>query len=341
MASLLATNSNDSGVNLVLSAHLDSLAISPQTKQAIIPALLGIAMFGDVYAQARSIAQQQDVIQPQGSSSHSGIIGATSAGAPTPVIKCTGGHSALTLGAATLSGTSPGLHQEKSTKTHQYWMLAGSGQWDSVAEGAEYPHNHNRVLSIRSNGEPSWVLQASIITSTEMLIPPVTIWPLRLGGDKLVGKKERKAQSSSCRRALIMMAGREAPDVLSSLNAELSARSGWLPNVDSLDFVNNPAKSGPYQFKTPDKLLRPNVGLHALKSTPKNHIFLEHESWLCDILCILELMDATEAREDMEDRVIQELVRINQLKGIEWSGQRSKHGIKGAVVNTGMFVSLL
>jgi hypothetical protein len=53
MASLMALNSSDSGVNLALSAHLDSLAISPQTKQAIIPALLGIAKFGDVHAQAR------------------------------------------------------------------------------------------------------------------------------------------------------------------------------------------------------------------------------------------------------------------------------------------------
>jgi hypothetical protein len=137
------------------------------------------------------------------------------------------------------------------------------------------------------------------------------------------------------------MAGKEPPDVLSSLDAELSACSGWLPNVDSLDFVNDPVKSGPYQRKTPDELVRPNVGLHALKSTPKNYIFLEHETRLCDILHILESMDATEAREDIEDRVIQELVRINQLKEIEWSGQRSKHGIKGAVVNTGACLSSL
>ena len=138
-----------------------------------------------------------------------------------------------------------------------------------------------------------------------------------------------------------MMAGKEPPDVLSCLDAELSARSSWLPNVDCLDFVNDPAKSGPYQCKTPEQLVQRNVGLHALKSTPKNHIFLEHESRLCDIVRILELMDASEAKEDMEDRVIQELVRINQLKEIEWSGQRSKHGIKGAVVNAGMPFSLL
>jgi len=97
------------------------------------------------------------------------------------------------------------------------------------------------------------------------------------------------------------MAGKELPDALSSLDAELSACSGWLPNVDSLDFINDPVKSRPYQCKTLDELIWPNVGLHALKSTPKNHIFLEHESQLCDILHILESMDATEAREDMED----------------------------------------
>jgi len=137
------------------------------------------------------------------------------------------------------------------------------------------------------------------------------------------------------------MTFRETSDVLSSLDAELSARCGWLPNVNSLDFINNPAQSGPYQCKTPDELVRPNIGLHALKSTCKNHIFLEHESRLCDILHILESIDNTEAREDMEDRVIKELIRINQLKEIEWSGQRSQNGIKGAVVNTGRVIALL
>ncbi len=138
-----------------------------------------------------------------------------------------------------------------------------------------------------------------------------------------------------------MIAGKELLDVLSSLDAELSACSGWLPNVNSLDFINNPVKSRPYQCKTPDELIQPNVGLHALKSTPKNYIFLEHESWLCDILHILELMDVTKVRKDMEDQVIQELIRINQLKEIEWLGQQSKYGIKGAVVNTGACLSSL
>ena len=132
--------------------------------------------------------------------------------------------------------------------------------------------------------------------------------------------------------------------LLTCLDTELSARSAWLPNVDSLDFVNNPAKNGPYQYQTPDILKQPNIGLYALKPTPRNHIFLEHENRLCEMLSILESnqsMETTEAREDMEDRVMQELLRINRLKELEWSGQRSKRGIKGAVVNTGIVVSFL
>jgi hypothetical protein len=53
MASLMATNFSESGLDMVLSAHLDSLAISPQAKQAIIPALLGMAKFTEVHGQAR------------------------------------------------------------------------------------------------------------------------------------------------------------------------------------------------------------------------------------------------------------------------------------------------
>jgi hypothetical protein len=205
MASLMATNFSDSGLNLVLSAHLDTLAISPQTKQVIIPALLGIAKFGDVHAQARrcvhticsysfclcilincphsSIAQQpQDVSEPQGSNSHSGVISSTSAGGAyqtcrRPFVSNSGSghtvwyftHSNSSIQSPpVISQAEPGhlyVHLDTTTKTHQYWMLAGSGQWETVSKGVEYPHNHDRVLSFRSNGDPSWVLRATIGTT--------------------------------------------------------------------------------------------------------------------------------------------------------------------------------
>ena len=123
---------------------------------------------------------------------------------------------------------------------------------------------------------------------------------------------------------------------LSSLDAELSACSTWMPNMVSLDFVNDPTRNGPYKCQTPDQLRKPNVGLYALEPTPKNHIFVEHKNRLREILNILESMEATEEVEGVEDRIFQELLRINRLKEAEWSGQRSKHGINGAVVNTGL-----
>ena len=67
-----------------------------------------------------------------------------------------------------ISQSEPGhlyVHFDTVIKSYQYWMLAGSGQWECVNKGAEYPHNHDRVLSIRSNGEPSWVLRATIGTT--------------------------------------------------------------------------------------------------------------------------------------------------------------------------------
>jgi hypothetical protein len=57
------------------------------------------------------------------------------------------------------------VHLNASTNTYQYWMLGGNNQWESVSKGSEYPLNHDRVFSIRSNGEPSWVTRASTVTT--------------------------------------------------------------------------------------------------------------------------------------------------------------------------------
>jgi len=123
----------------------------------------------------------------------------------------------------------------------------------------------------------------------------------------------------------------------SLLEAELSARSEWMPNIGSLQFVNDPVHGGPYQSQDFRQIRRPNVGLYALTSAQTNQIYLEHESRLCDILNMLEAIDATDRKESLEDRVLQELIRINRLKGIEWSGQCSKRGVRdhSAMVNTG------
>jgi hypothetical protein len=132
------------------------------------------------------------------------------------------------------------------------------------------------------------------------------------------------------------MSGLTAMEFFSLLDEELSARTTWMPNIDSLEFVNDPIESGPYQNQDPKQIKRPNVGLYALTLAHRNQIYLEYEDRLCNILDILELMDATEMKDNTEDRVLQELIRINQIKGLEWSGQRSKRGVRGEIVNTGV-----
>ena len=205
MASLMATNFGGSGLDQVLSAHLDSLAISPMAKQAIIPALLGMAKITEVHAHAHrcvhltcgysfclcklivflgpSVTQSQAVIEPP--DSNSGISSATSAGGAhtgyelhqRPFNSSTG--SGYTIWYSSRSDSSihspPVISQSKTghlyvhfdalQKTYQYWMLGINGQWESVSKNAENPLNHDRVLSIRSNGEPSWVTRATISTT--------------------------------------------------------------------------------------------------------------------------------------------------------------------------------
>lgn len=129
-------------------------------------------------------------------------------------------------------------------------------------------------------------------------------------------------------------------DFFSVLDAELLIRLTWMPNIESLDFVNDPVKSGLYQEQEANQLKQPNTGLYALKLVPKNKIYLEYENRLCDILNTLDSMGPTDVKEDMGDWVFRELVRINRLKEVEWSGQRSKRGVKGAVVNTGTLILL-
>lgn len=129
-------------------------------------------------------------------------------------------------------------------------------------------------------------------------------------------------------------------DLLYSLDVELTAHSTWMPNIESLDFVNNPITSGPYRRQNPDQLTQPNTGLYALRLVSKNQVYLEYENRLCDILYTLERMEPSNSKENLEDRIFQELARINTLKEVEWSGQRSVRCVKGAVVNTGMSICL-
>ncbi len=57
------------------------------------------------------------------------------------------------------------VHLNMSINSYQYWMLGINNQWESISKGLEYPLNHDRILSICSNGEPSWITRASTTTT--------------------------------------------------------------------------------------------------------------------------------------------------------------------------------
>jgi len=68
------------------------------------------------------------------------------------------------------------VHLDCSMRTHQYWMFGANNEWKSVSKGLEYPLNHDRVLSIRENGEPSWVTRASVSTTQGRKEREARVW---------------------------------------------------------------------------------------------------------------------------------------------------------------------
>ncbi|KAH9014065.1 hypothetical protein EDB84DRAFT_1443989 [Lactarius hengduanensis] len=178
MANLMAATFSGNDLDQVLNAHLDSLAISPQVKQAIFPALLGIAKFTEVHAQ--NVTQPQVVIGPLGPNSgaaapngahtsyqvHQRPFGSSSGSGYT--IWCFSKSSSSIQSPPIVPQAKTGhlyVHFATSTKAYQYWMLGVGGQWESVSKNAQYPLNPDRVLSFRNNGEPSWVTRATTNTS--------------------------------------------------------------------------------------------------------------------------------------------------------------------------------
>jgi hypothetical protein len=57
------------------------------------------------------------------------------------------------------------VHLDTTRNMSSYWMISMANQWERVSPGVESPLNHDRVLAIRANGEPSWITRASTITT--------------------------------------------------------------------------------------------------------------------------------------------------------------------------------
>ena len=203
MSSLFASDFGGEDLNQVLSAHLDSLGISSQAKQNIIPALLGIAKLAKLQSQ-RSVETALGSLcmdsQPSLFVSPSTLISLPPSTVPEPepvgniaesscmsttpyqmrqrsfssnsgsgyTVWYFGKSSSSILFPPSIPQAKTGhlyIHLDTTRDVSQYWMLGTGNQWQRVSPGAEYPLNHDRILAIRSNGEPSWITRASITTT--------------------------------------------------------------------------------------------------------------------------------------------------------------------------------
>jgi hypothetical protein len=197
MCCLMMGDFSEEDFNQVLNAQLDSLAISPQAKQSIIPALLGIAKLAKVQSRRYVRAAFNLGIYLSWSRLCTSTPTSTSlspSGMPrSEPIDTTAeplyqmrqrsfssnsgsGHTIWYFGKSNSSILMPPtipqaktghlyLHLDTARNVSSYWMLSIANQWDRVSLGVESPLNHDRVLAIRANGEPSWITRASTITT--------------------------------------------------------------------------------------------------------------------------------------------------------------------------------
>ncbi|KAH9009585.1 hypothetical protein EDB85DRAFT_1902908 [Lactarius pseudohatsudake] len=148
MASLMGGDFGTEEFNQVLSTQLDALAISPQVKQDIIPALLGITKLAKVQSQCASASTSFS--RPMVSE-------------PEPKLMDSNAEASYQIRQRPFSSNSGSGYT--TWDTFLYWILTTANHWERVSSGAEHPLNHDRVLAIQANGEPSWVTHASTVTT--------------------------------------------------------------------------------------------------------------------------------------------------------------------------------
>ena len=197
MCCLMTGDFSGEDFNKVLNAQLDSLAISPQAKQSIIPALLGIAKLATVQSRryvcaALSFGLCLSWFRLCTSTPTSTSLPPSSVPSSDPVDATTepsyqmrqrsfssnsgSGHTIWYFGKSTSSILMPPtipqaktghiyVHLDSTRNVSSYWMVSTANQWERVSSGVEYPFNHDRVLAIRANGEPSWITRASTVTT--------------------------------------------------------------------------------------------------------------------------------------------------------------------------------
>ncbi|KAI9430196.1 hypothetical protein H4582DRAFT_2064080 [Lactarius indigo] len=156
MAGLMGGDFGTEEFNQVLSTQLDALAISPQAKQDIIPALLGIAKLAKVQSQCLTVSEPE----------------------PEPELMDSNAEASYQIRQRPFSSNSGSGYTDLAKTGHLYVHRDTSRNSISILDshycqlpgsvfhrGQEHPLNHDRVLAIRANGEPSWVTRASTVTT--------------------------------------------------------------------------------------------------------------------------------------------------------------------------------
>ncbi|KAH9066929.1 hypothetical protein EDB83DRAFT_2314921 [Lactarius deliciosus] len=177
MSCLMAGGFSGEDFDSVFNAQLDSLAISPQAKQGIIPALLGIAKLAKVQSQGSSTSlSSSGVPEPAPEPTDTNVEASyqirqrsfSSNSGSGYTIWYFGKSNSSILMPPTIPQAKTGhlyVHLDTSRNVFLYWMLNIANQWERVSSGVESPLNHDRVLAIRANGEPSWITRASTVTT--------------------------------------------------------------------------------------------------------------------------------------------------------------------------------
>ncbi|KAF8260229.1 hypothetical protein EI94DRAFT_1811959 [Lactarius quietus] len=177
MCCLMKCDFSEEGFNQVLNAQLDSLAISPQAKQSIIPALLGITKLAKVQSWSTPTStplspssmprsEPMDTTTEPSYQMHQRSFSSNSGSGHTIWYFGKSNSSILmplTIPQAKTEHLYVNLDTARNISLH--WMLSMANQWDRISPGVESPLNHDRVLAICDNGEPSWITRASTITT--------------------------------------------------------------------------------------------------------------------------------------------------------------------------------
>ena len=137
--------------------------------------------------------------------------------------------------------------------------------------------------------------------------------------------------------ALPSHAYRSSPNLLDFIKEEVIWHSHFpVANLTTpLTFVHNPMFSGEYNHPSPEEMVKPNSGRHALQpQSAANWTLLTVESHLIELFHLVSTQES-EAAKTLQDLIFKELDRLSHDKQFHWVQQRGKRDFGRILVNNG------